>query len=70
MPVLRPGPGVSTQLLPAPAGTDPGSRRTAVGADDQCHWIDDRNVRCTSIATDTVAGELYCSPHADLIAGI
>lgn len=44
--------------------------RTLVGHDDRCSWEDHLGARCMQVATDTVAGDLYCSVHADLVAGI
>lgn len=76
---------MSTELLPAPAGTDRDPARTAVGADDRCRgplchlswcpWpacgcLITEDSRCKRAATDTVNGKLLCSPHAAKATGL
>lgn len=60
-----------TETEPMPSGIGPGRDRPKyAGTDDRCAYRDYENVRCVEAATDTVRGELYCGPHADLMAGI
>lgn len=61
---------MAIETLPQPAGIAPSQRPKYAGTDDQCSFHDHLGIRCVETATDTVQGKLYCSPHADLVAGI
>lgn len=65
-----------TEEHPVPAGAGPGSDPPKhAGTDDRCSWeewdaLRLKAQRCHKTGTDTVRGLLYCSPHADLAAGM
>lgn len=65
-----------TELEPQTGGRPPGDHDDKhAGTDDRCsfvYWdaLRLQNVRCPKTATDTVNGELFCSPHADVVAGL
>lgn len=50
-------------LAPAPSGTDPTGKRTAVGSDDLCERLED-GVRCETPAVRRVLGDNLCEKHA------